>query len=169
MYTIIDDRIFWIYFIVTIFFIIIGVGLIVMSNDPYVISITMLWLVSNLMLMILVYYTSLRWSPNDIEEQICVIDANSQCFDINNRTWLYVNILFIILLIISTLWAGELGNTDGSPIRTMSGVLVLLGGIILCKLSINDLHKREFICSFPFWVAIGYLIIWLSLTLYVVI
>ena len=129
------------------------------------ITIAILWLLSNILLMILIYHTSLKWSPNDCDQQICVIDTNSQCFDVDNRVWLFVNILFIVLLIVSTLWAGELGNVDGGPIRTMSGVLILLGGLVLAELAIDH---YDFI-SLQFWMAVGYLIIWFGLTLYIII
>jgi hypothetical protein len=171
MYTIINDRIFWIYFIVTLFFIILGMGAILTSNDPYMIIISILWLLSNVALMILVYHASVRWGPsdpNDITTQICVVDANSRCFDPDNRVWLFVNILFIALLIVSLLWAGELGNKDAGPLRTMSGILILLGGLLFCGLA----SGREFMYNIyitPFWVSVGYLLIWFGLTLYVVI
>lgn len=169
MRTIINDRIFWIYFIVTLFFIIIGVGAILSSNDPNMIIISIIWLLSNVVLMILVYHASVRWGPVDPtneDNQICFVDDNSGCFDASNRVWLFINILFIAMLIISTLWAGELGNVDGGPLRTMSGVLMILGGLLLCSLAggrqfMNDIYV------IPFWIAVGYLIIWFGLTLYV--
>lgn len=167
MYTIIHDRIFWIYFIVTLFFTIIGVGSILGSNDPHIIIISILWLLSNVALLILIYHASINWGPvdpNNKNLQICFVDNNSKCFDANNRVWLFVNILFIVLIIISTLWAGELRNTNGGPLRGMSGVFILLGGLILCRLA-----SGPHIYIIPFWVAIGYLLIWFGLTLYVVI
>lgn len=187
MHAIIHDRIFWIYFIVTFFFIIIGVGAIITSNDPYLVIISILWLLSNVTLMILVYHASVRWGPVDTDEiQICVVDSNSGCFDPDNRVWLFVNVLFIVLLIISVLWAAELGNPDGGPLRTLSGVLILLGGLMLCAFATGRLNSQD--CSHilgnvdpqksvtsygnvyttPFWIAVGYLVIWLGLTLYVV-
>lgn len=177
MYSIINDRIFWIYFIITLFFIILGMSSILISNDSYLIIISILWLLSNVALMILIYHASIRWGP--LDSQICVIDANSRCFDPDNRIWLFVNILFIALLIISLLWAGELGNKNGELLRSMSGILILLGGLLLCALIINkssdclvtDGHihsSTAFIYDIPFWVSVTYLIIWYSLTLYVV-
>ena len=163
---IIQDRIFWIYFIVTLFFIIIGVGSIIISTDPYMLTIAIFWLLANIGLMITVYHTSLNWSPTDDENSlICVVDANSPCFEPNNRVWLFINVLFIALLIISILWAGELSNPDAGPLRTMSGILILLGGLILCVLA--TIRSRSYMM--PFWVSLGYLIIWFGLTLYVVI
>lgn len=166
---IVHDRIFWIYFIVTLFFIIIGVGCILSSNNEYMIVIAILWLLSNVALMILVYHASINWAPIDPESnmQICVADVNSGCFDANNRVWLLVNILFIFLLIIATLWAGELNNQDSGPLRTMSGILILLGGLVLCTLA-NGKSFTQNVYITPFWVAIVYLMIWFGLTLYVV-
>lgn len=164
MYVVIHDRVFWIYFIVTFFFIIIGVGSILSSTDPNLILISILWLLSNVALMILTYHASIKWGPVDPNNnsQICFVDNNSGCFDTGNRVWLFINLLFITLLIISTIWAGELRNQDGGPLKTTSGILILLGGLLLCRLN-NHIY------SIPFWVAIAYLIIWFGLTLYVII
>lgn len=177
MYVIIHDRVFWIYFIVTFFFIIIGVGSILTSDDPNLIVISILWLLSNVALMIIVYHASIKWGPIDPEDnsQICVVDSNSGCFDAGNRVWLFINVLFIVLLIISILWAGELRNQDGGPLRTMSGIVILLGGLILAALASSRLDTEYFntfstnIYNMPFWIAVAYLIIWFGLTLYVVI
>lgn len=170
MHIITNDRIFWIYFIITLFFVIIGMSTIVISDDPYLIVISILWFLSNVALMILVYHVSINWGPKNPSnnEQICVVDTNSQCFDENNRTWLLVNLLFIILLIFSVLWAGELRNTDESPLRTISGIVILLGGLILCALAKGNNFMYHIYIT-PFWVAIAYLLIWFGLTLYVVI
>ena len=168
----IHDRIFWIYFIVTLFFVIIGLGSIITSNpvidNLYImLIIALLWLLGNVSLMIIVYHASITWSPTDDNDSlICVVDSNSQCFESNNRIWLFINILFISLLIISSLWAGELYNNDAGPLRTMSGILILLGGLIL---SVIVIDSRINSYMNPFWISVIYLIIWFSLTLYVVI
>lgn len=170
MYAIIHDRIFWIYFIVTFFFIIIGVGSIIRSNDPYMLLLSVLWLLSNVALLILTYHASVQWAPRDPDDDdipICVIDNNSGCFDAGNRVWLFINLLFVILLIISTLWAAELGNTDAGPLRSMSGIMILLGGLLLCKL-VSDRNFTYNVYITPFWIAVVYLLIWFGLTLYVI-
>ena len=161
---IIQDRIFWIYFMVTLFFIIVGVGSIIASPDPNMLIISLIWLVSNVALMIIVYHESLTWGPTDDQDSlICVVDSNSPCFEPNNRVWLLINVLFIALLIISLLWAGELSNPDAGPLKTMSGVLIILGGLVLCRIS----TVRSVSYIIPFWVSLGYLAIWFGLTLYV--
>jgi hypothetical protein len=117
--------------------------------------------------MIIVYHASATWGPTNPDDEnslVCVVDPNSHCFDANNRIWLFINILFIILLIISTLWAGELGNIDAGPLRAMSGILILLGGLVLCGLAYIRLYNYVT----PFWVSVIYLLIWVGLTLYIV-
>jgi len=170
MYTIIHDRIFWIYFIVTFFFIIIGVGSIIRSSDPYMLLISVLWILSNVALLILTYHAVIQWAPttcNNDDIPICVIDYGSGCFEPNNRVWLFINLLFVILLVISTLWAAELGNSDSGPFRSLSGIMILFGGLLLCKL-IGDRNFKYEVYITPFWVSVAYLIIWFGLTLYVI-
>lgn len=168
MYAMVHDRIFWIYFIVTLFFIILGVESIVIDSDPCTVMISILWLLSNLALMIVVYHASIEWGPiGDAGLQVCVVDSNSGCFEADNRVWLFINILFILLLIISVLWAGELSNPDAGPLRTMSGILILLGGLILCSL----IAGKQFWYNnytLAFWVAVSYIVIWFALTIYTV-
>ena len=183
--TIIYDRVFWIYFIVTLFFIIVGISSIISSSEPYMLVISILWLLSNVTLMIIIYHASITWAPiNPYDENsvVCVVDMNSGCFDVSNRVWLFINVLFIILLILAILWAGELGNTDAGPLRTMSGVLILLGGLILSALCLGqtvsplgyDVRSRSQWANYkpryniPFWVSVAYLVIWFGLTLYVI-
>jgi hypothetical protein len=172
MYAIIHDRIFWIYFVVTLLFIVIGMCSIISSNDPNRIFISMGWLFANILLMILVYHASIEWGPNDPRAkyaQICFFDKNSNCWAPANRTWLFINLIYVVLLIMAILWAGELNNTDGSPLRTMSGVITLLGGIILCNLiqckGTGSTYYNNYII--PFWIGVVYLVIWFALTLYV--
>lgn len=133
------------------------------SGDPNLILISILWLLSNVALMIVTYHTSIRWGPIDPDDnsQICFVDNNSGCFDAGNRVWLFINVIFITLLIISTVWAGELRNQDGGQLKTTSGILILLGGLLLCRFN-DDVY------SIPFWFAIAYLMIWFGLTLYTI-
>lgn len=171
MYVIIHDRVFWIYFIITLFFIILGIRFILLSSDPFMYLLSFFWLLSNFLLILIIYSSSSIWAPinphNDT--QICVIDHNSNCFEPNNRIWLFINILFIIILIFSTLWASELGNDDGSHLKTMSGVLILIGSILLSNLlSFRNSSSTHFLTYTPFWISVIYILLWLGLTLYVV-
>lgn len=166
MYAIIEDRAFWIYFVVTLFFTIIGVTIIAASDDYYLILIVLAWMFSNVLLMILAYHASIKWGPicNNKYYQICFLDNNNHCFDPSYRTWFFINILFVLLLIVGVLWAGELINSDGSPLLTMSGVLMILGGLVLCNLVRENENKM----LSPIAIAIIYLVIWFGLTFYVV-
>ena len=157
MYNLVYDRIFWIYFIVALFFAILGVGYIITSIDDHMLIIMVLWLLSIVLLLIIVYHASIYWSPGPV----CVVDGNSQCFEPSNRIWLLINIGFVVLLILSTLWAAELSNLDAGPLRPLSGVLILLGGLVLCSLS------TYLTADIPFWSCVAYLFIWFGLAMYI--
>lgn len=148
MYTILTDRIFWIYFIIALFFIIIGIGLIISSTNINIIAISITYLVTILILLLIVYYAYLLNSSN--------------C---NNYILIFVNVIFIMLLVISTLWAGEINNLESGPLGSLCGVLIILGGVILFSLSSNNYD----IYTFSYWISILYIVIWISLTLYVTI
>ena len=150
MYTILTDRIFWIYFIIALFFIIIGIGLIISSTNINIIAISITYLVTILILLLIVYYAYLLNSSNE---------------NCNNYILIFVNVIFIMLLVISTLWAGEINNLESGPLGSLCGVLIILGGVILFSLSSNDYD----IYTFSYWISILYIVIWISLTLYVTI
>lgn len=162
-FSIIHDRVFWIYFIITLFVIVLGMTFIISSNDPYAVTLSIIWLIATVFLMIIVYHASQNWAPLSGGQPVCVVDHNSGCFHPNNRIWLFINILFVLLLIFSGLWAGELGNSDAGPLRTMAGILIILGSIVLYRLTHNSLY------SIQFWIAIFYIVIWVGLTIYVTI
>lgn len=172
MTSVIDDRVFWIYFIVTLFFIILGLSMILSSGDPHAIILSVVWLISMVVLMVIVYDASRKWDPNrdDGSNQVCLLDSQSWCVTPSNKMWFVVNILFVLLLILSTVWAAELHNTESSPTGTISGVVILLGGLLLCGLTAgangSALHINSTL-TVPFWVAIVYLLLWLGLTLYI--
>lgn len=154
------DRVFWIYFIITLFFIIVGITLLSpgFNQESFI---TILWIMSNLSLMLMVYHASLTWQPHTT---ICIIDNNSGCFQSGNRVWLFINILFITLLIISAMWAGEFNNTTETYLKTTTGIMMLLGGLILFSLSNYNNDNIDSIIILCF--TIFYLISWLFLTIY---
>lgn len=143
MDNIIDDRIFWIYVIITLFFIIIGIGLIISSNDANLISINILWLVSMLALMVSAYY---------------IYNENESYLK------LFIIIIFISLLIISVLWTGELWNKNDNQLLIIFAVLILLGGFILFNLrtETND------VSTISYWSSLIFITIWLCLILYTI-
>ena len=143
MYNIVDDRIFWIYVIITLFFIIIGIGLIISSNDPNLIAINILWLISMLALMVSAYY---------------IYNDNDDYFKI------FIIIIFISLLIISVLWTGELWNKNDNQLLIIFSVLILLGGFILFNLRIES----DDINTVSYWSLLLFIAIWLSLILFTI-
>ena len=166
MYNLLYDRIFWIYCIIALFFIILGIGFIISATDTYMLIIVILWLLSVVLLLIVVYHGSIYWSPGPPGNPICVADNSICYFEPSNRVWLYINILFVLLLILSVFWAAELININNGVMRTLSGILILLGGLILCSLSTNYSYLNA---TIPFWASVGYLFIWFGLTMYIII
>lgn len=158
-----SDRVFWIYFIICLFIIIVGLIFIVKYTNDYYAALAFFWTLSILLLNLLVYYAAWEWSPY-IEKQICAFDTESKCFEPNNRKWLFVNLLFLIILVFSVLWAAELNNIENSPLCAVSGIIVLMAGLLLVKLSMGRAYKAA-----GFWIGVLYLLIWLALTIYVVI
>lgn len=169
MHAVIHDRIFWIYFIITLFFLVIGISSILSSNDPNMIIIAILWLLSNIILLIIVYHAAVQWGPcNDNNILVCVVDNDSGCFESDNRIWLFINVVFISLLIISILWAAELGNPDAGALRSLSGILMLIGGLILVRFTIGRNYIDDSLYTLPFWMCVIFMIIWVIFTLYVI-
>lgn len=158
----IEDRIFWIYFIVTIFFIIVGTFSLIQTSSPWII---VLWFLSNLALMIIVYHTTAWCAPMDTAgDYVCVIDEDSCCFDPNNRIWLLINILFIILLVTSVVWAGAKENNVIGIIMLFLGLIFLI--LITKRIDEKYEHSKVFTkCHIPFWMYVFYITIWTILTL----
>ena len=178
MYEIIDNRTFWIYFIITFTFIVIGTTFILNSDNYYKFIIMFIWMISNVLLLCLIYHSSYLLSPlmklkpcsngeNPLLENTyrdcCVIDSDSKCLEPKNRIWLYINILYIILLILSTVWATELNNVNAKGFLSCAGVIIILGGLLLSSHSGNDIIYNPSIFS------IGHLTIWICLSIYVAI
>ncbi len=178
MYEIIDNRTFWIYFIITFIFIVIGNTFIVISDNYYKFVIMFTWMISNVLLLCLIYHSSYLLSPliklkpcstsenylaSNTYKDCCVIDSDSKCLEPKNRIWLYINILYIVILILSTVWATELNNVNAKGFLTCSGVIIIMGGLLLSLHSDNDIINNPSIFS------IGHLAIWFCLSIYVAI
>ena len=154
---ILNDRIFWIYFIITFFFIIVGLSLIIDSEYPIIISI--IWLLSLVLLMLITYNLSIYWGPKDNQnEYICFIDSHKGCLTDCNKYWLIINGIFILLLILSTIWASEIQSIEDNPIKTMISIIIVLGSILLLIFSKSHLIS--------FYLTIVFFTIWLGLSLY---
>jgi len=170
--TIFNDRIFWIYLIVTLFFIIIGISYILSySTDNNYLLISFFWLFSNICLLISIYHMSILWNPsNDCDDLICLFDDNYFCFQPNNRTWLFINIIYIILLFLSIMWTLEITQIQPYNFNIyVIGIVILLLSILLStyciqKYNINSLPYYKF-NIIPFTFIIIYILIWLAFTL----
>jgi hypothetical protein len=171
---VLNDRILWIYFIVALFFIIIGLNLLLSSTTPYSLVLSVIWLFGHIALLFLVYYTSLLWSPSNSPD-VCILDSDSKCFEPTNRMWLFVNVVYIALIIISLIWIDEMENIDAGVLRSASGIIMLLGGLLLIGLGMYS-HRNFTLESDSYRttvyydsVIVGtiYLLIWFGLSLYV--
>lgn len=147
----INDRVFWIYFMVTALFMIIGASFLYTN-----IAITITWIVSLLILLLVIYHLSSNLAPN---EELCILDNNVDCFALTNRSWFYINLIYVILLILSLTWAIEFNNADAGYLRSSSGILILLVSLILISFAQDWIQILN----------ISYFLIWFILTLIVTI
>lgn len=177
MYEAVNDRIFWAYYIVTLFFIIIGLNYMVVLEGPIFLIIALLWTISSLCLLILIYYASTKWKWSDqnednetrIKRQKCTtVSTFLETLGITHFMNLFVNLLFITILILSNLWASELKNNNSdtnNELQSIYGILIILGGLLLANVSFGKHFENDDHLS-PFCVSIIYLIIWVGLVLY---
>jgi hypothetical protein len=173
MYEALQDRIFWIYFIITFFFIVIGVYYLSMIGEALIFIVGLLWIISNLCLLILIYYASVKWNWEDdtCSDQKC----NTIETFLGNETGIskgiifFIHVLFLTMLVVSNLWAFELQNNtntdNNNTLQSIYGILLILGGLLLTKLSLHKSFDMYAHIS-PFWVSIIYLVTWFGLTIY---
>lgn len=154
-----NDRIFWIYFIIVLFFIIMGMTLLMSVPNPHILALAIVWMLANVLLLLVVYHIFKVWR-----------------LQARYSTLVAINLVFLGMLILSVLWAGELSHTEAGALPTMSGILIILGGLFL--VGIYHHHTPHFIASPksispPNHLILGlstlYLVIWFILTLYVTI
>lgn len=178
MLAFVHDRIFWIYFIVTLFLTILSIASLTTSNNPYTGYLTTAWILSVIALLVLVYHASNISNNSQIEftellspEKLATPETYRNPSSVgyyqqaSHGTWIIINILFITLLILATLWAAELRNTEESVWRSMSAIFVLLGGILLTGI-LNGHRIMDNVLFAPFWVAIAFLLLWFGIALY---
>lgn len=154
----INDRLFWIYLIIAIFFIIIGISSLIMSEDKHVLLIILIWILSNIALLITIYHISLNWYP---ENKGC------SCFKGNKYVFCLIYFIFVSLLILGILWASKFHDINGGGNwRSLSGIFIIMGGLALLSLSshCNVSGFTGFII--PFWSCVCFLVIWVGLTIY---
>jgi hypothetical protein len=142
-----QNRIFWIYFIIGLFFIIIGMTFIMAAPTPHMLALGIVWMLSNILLLIIVYHIYIAWRDRA-----------------HYTTLLLLNLLFLGMLILSVLWAGELTKAEGSTLQTMAGILIIIGGLFLAGSPTAEFNKNN---NLIIGLVSLYLVIWLILTLYV--
>jgi len=145
MYYIIDDRLFWIYLIIILVFVVIGISAIVGNTDSLISVIIILWIIVNVILLFLVY----------LAMTYAVHFSGINCF--------LLNCVFVFILIFSTLWASEFTYATGDTLRSMAGVLTILGALLFLVLIIPNKDINAI------WLNIAYVFIWMGLTIYVTI
>ena len=149
-----DLRIFWIYFTFVFFFAILGTIYLLEINF----YLTLIWILSKIFLVIIIYYSSINWAPVDNNNNpICPFDVNSDIFNKKNRKWLFINILFVIILILSLLWAMQI-KIDSNLIVNNISILIIILGIVLYSLS-NNIPLLIYIFYFVSWFILAFIII----------
>lgn len=151
MRIIIYDRIFWIYFMVTIFFLIIGLNFIISNatiTNKQQIIISMFWAISIINIFIVVYYLTYFIAGNTND---CINTNNISCLSAQNRSLCIINIVFIIILFLATIWTSDFK-------QPLLGVSILIAGLIICAYS--------YPYPIVFWLALTFLLLWLTITVY---
>lgn len=132
-------RVFWIYAMISIFFSVLGMLYLVEFTTKHTVWISVLWLLANIILTVLVY---------------CVVSDIEPCFlDI---TWILANTVFVLILVFSVIWAGELSTDSNSALGVSSGILIVLGGLLLSSAA----------SGISFFMGCAYVIVWISLCIY---
>lgn len=162
MYTIFNDRIFWIYLIITLSFIIIGFHYFLMNTIYYI---SIVWLLTMIFLMVVVYHISIMLAPVDTNSGIpvCVVDNNVDCLSKSNRLWVVINAVYFLLLILSVSWVYEFTNSFTHNTKPIFGIIIILLGIFLCKISYN-IYQNKY--TVTFWAAFLFTFFWFCMTLY---
>lgn len=96
-------RVFWIYFIVTLFFLIIGLGSLFATTASLWLIGT--WTLATLLLMVAAYFTYLEF----------------------NQIW-WLTVLFVFMLIVSHMWTFEV---TGRETDTLASLTLVLAGLVL--------------------------------------
>lgn len=127
-----NSRIFWLYFIITAFFVIIGLKTLITSVDVNMVYIMILWIFNQIILTIVIYNAS---------------------FNFDN---FIIKILFVLLLVLSTVWASEFNNPS-HDICIMLSIFILIISLLLFRICCD---------TFSFCLIVVYLITWFIFTLY---
>lgn len=153
------DRLFWVYCLVSLFFTILGVVYLSQSNGSYLIF---PWVISNMCLLYCIYILSIAYMPS------------ISCFDLQNREditcsiksswkWIIVNLIYLAILIIGLLWCTDYSNPQAGIFRSISVILVIIGGLSLLAFGRNVEKSYNYYSPF-FWTMTFFLLIWLILS-----
>lgn len=158
-YEIGDDqwRRFWIYFIVSLFFIIMGLTLYTgdASEDVSVsITVVTLWIIAGLLLFISVFRLSERTGFYSNDEERLITKPKV--------LWFIVNLMYVIYLALSTVWLTELNSNSSSWIRTIFGVIIILVGLVLARVLLDD---RDMKITFDLVIIFLFCITWVIMSI----
>lgn len=153
----VQDRVFWVYCLVSLFFTILGIVFLSYNNKGTYLIFP--WTVGNICLLYCVYMLSLSYIPF----QICTARVlDNPCLIKSSWKWISVNVIYLAILIISLLWCVDYGNPQAGIFRSISVVLVLIGGLALLAFY-RDVEKYYNYVSPFFWTLVGFLLVWLVL------
>ena len=157
-----QDRTFWVYFIIVLVFIIIGASALLSASQTGVIVLVAIWVLVNIILVLIL---------------CCLVRMSSSDY----CSW-FIYVIFASLLLFSTIWAVEFkGPNVNVLLRNMAGIIVLLGSLVLVKMSLiksngnilsPSVHSNEIILSPPVesdrsqlsvWLTVVYALVWLGL------
>lgn len=148
------SRIFSIYLIISLFFVIVGLNFF-FGTEFWV---PILWTLSNIFLLIIIYNFIINLNQSDSDNNIlCLVDTNNNCFKSNKnfRSWVIINALYLIILVFTTMWAVE--KSQNSELTIPYSIVILILFFILYIFGYP--HSSPII----FWVFISNIVVWLFL------
>lgn len=131
------DRIFWLYFIIILIFIIIGGHTILCSRGQHAGVFLVIWILMNIALLIAVY---------------CAVHVKRY----NQAGCATINVIFITLLLLSTLFVDRLQYLNKTS--AIAGIFTILGALILIKLVIAN--RVSYIAGIVYIVLALTLLLW---------
>lgn len=153
----VDDRIFWIYCLISLFFTILGVVYLSQSGQYLILP----WILANGCLLYCAYVLSLAYAPFSNCSNIELYDEKG-CIYKSSWMWIFVNLIYLAILVVSLLWCTEYSNEQAGLFRSTSTILVIIGGFALLALARNFEKKYNYFSPF-FWLIIAFILIWLVL------
>ena len=141
----ISNRKFWVYFLIALFFTIVGISYISTYEIGFQPAILAFWILSNVMLFVIIYNVTEFW-----------------CSHNHQKVVRFSNVLYILILITSVVWTDSLNKKGNTGIENVSSILIILGGLLLFGIIPGNYSPLAF------WAGLLYLAIWTGLTFYMV-